>query len=37
MILTLREEHRLTVPEKSVEENIWTEERGGERRMDKIL
>jgi hypothetical protein len=33
--LTLREEHRLGVFENGAEEDIWTEERWGDRRMEK--
>jgi hypothetical protein len=32
--LTLREEHRLRVFENGVEENIWMEEKGSDRRLE---
>jgi hypothetical protein len=34
-LLTLREKHRLKVFENGAEENIWTEERRSDRRLEK--
>jgi hypothetical protein len=34
--LRLKEEHRLKLPENGAENNIWTQERRRERRVEKI-